>query len=349
MTRPALEARNEGLQTLSAKWRAKSARIAKPYGFVTEHALGQAQELDACADELDAAIRALSADRGEAVAADWTPTPANINALPAPVRAYIHQLVATCVDASVVMDNYRLGQENAALRVLVAEQDMAERVAQLTAHRACCGTEHDPENGKLHGYCVVCGVDWPCEYAGKPPSPAESAPGVDRVDHALALSTIDNLRTRLASCEAALEERDAKFYAPPAAPSGVSDADVRWLLKEARAGLRHVAATIGVKYAENDLARCAQIEAALEAAQPQLGRVEGWMESAVMLPPVDMPVLAQFPDNPHVWPMMRVDETDGWLWAAHQGLSLDDPTNYEPDDEYFVQRWMPLPVAGATP
>jgi hypothetical protein len=47
--------------------------------------------------------------------------------------------------------------------------------------------------------------------------------------------------------------------------------------------------------------------------------------------------------------MMRVDETDGWLWAAHQGLSLDDPTNYEPDDEYFVQRWMPLPVAGATP
>jgi len=44
-----------------------------------------------------------------------------------------------------------------------------ERVAQLIAHRACCGTEHDPENGKLHGYCVVCGVPWPCDYAGKPP------------------------------------------------------------------------------------------------------------------------------------------------------------------------------------
>jgi len=41
-------------------------------------------------------------------------------------------------------------------------------VATLTAHRACCGTEHDPANGKIHGYCVVCGIPWPCEYAGEP-------------------------------------------------------------------------------------------------------------------------------------------------------------------------------------
>lgn len=38
-------------------------------------------------------------------------------------------------------------------------------VAAAMAHRACCGTEHDPANGKLHGYCVVCGVEWPCETA----------------------------------------------------------------------------------------------------------------------------------------------------------------------------------------
>jgi hypothetical protein len=43
-----------------------------------------------------------------------------------------------------------------------------ERIAQLIAHRACCGAEHDPQNGKLHGHCVVCGVPWPCEYAGVP-------------------------------------------------------------------------------------------------------------------------------------------------------------------------------------
>src|SRR5690606_34434569 len=38
---------------------------------------------------------------------------------------------------------------------------LVERIAQLTAHRGCLGVEHDPANGKLHGYCVVCGVPWP--------------------------------------------------------------------------------------------------------------------------------------------------------------------------------------------
>jgi len=51
-----------------------------------------------------------------------------------------------------------------------------ERVAVLTAHRACHSAEHDPLQGKLHGFCVVCGVPWPCEYAGLPsaPAPAEA-------------------------------------------------------------------------------------------------------------------------------------------------------------------------------
>lgn len=30
-------------------------------------------------------------------------------------------------------------------------------------HRACTNEEHDPANGKLSGYCVVCGTGWPCE------------------------------------------------------------------------------------------------------------------------------------------------------------------------------------------
>lgn len=34
-----------------------------------------------------------------------------------------------------------------------------------TAHRACCGEEHSPTTGKIHGYCVVCGVPWPCSTA----------------------------------------------------------------------------------------------------------------------------------------------------------------------------------------
>jgi len=42
---------------------------------------------------------------------------------------------------------------------------LARETAAALAHRACCGTEHDPPNGKLHGYCIVCGVPWPCETA----------------------------------------------------------------------------------------------------------------------------------------------------------------------------------------
>lgn len=46
------------------------------------------------------------------------------------------------------------------------------------AHRACCGSEHAPANGKLHGCCVVCGVDWPCETARSftIPNKAEAQP-----------------------------------------------------------------------------------------------------------------------------------------------------------------------------
>lgn len=40
-----------------------------------------------------------------------------------------------------------------------------ELVASAIAHRACCGSEHDPSNGKLHGCCVVCGVPFPCKTA----------------------------------------------------------------------------------------------------------------------------------------------------------------------------------------
>jgi len=40
-----------------------------------------------------------------------------------------------------------------------------EMIAAAIAHRACCGSEHDPSVGKFHGYCVVCGVPWPCETA----------------------------------------------------------------------------------------------------------------------------------------------------------------------------------------
>lgn len=38
-------------------------------------------------------------------------------------------------------------------------------LAAALAHRACHSNEHDPLNGKVHGYCMVCGVQWPCDTA----------------------------------------------------------------------------------------------------------------------------------------------------------------------------------------
>ena len=51
----------------------------------------------------------------------------------------------------------------------------SERVAQLTAHRACHSAEHDPLHGRIHGWCLVCGVPWPCNYAGECPADADTA------------------------------------------------------------------------------------------------------------------------------------------------------------------------------
>ena len=62
-------------------------------------------------------------------------------------------------------------------RVAELEEQHADRHAACLAHRACTGTEHDPNNGKLHGYCVVCGVPWPCDTANAflLPAPAPCA------------------------------------------------------------------------------------------------------------------------------------------------------------------------------
>jgi hypothetical protein len=46
---------------------------------------------------------------------DWTPTPENINALPEPLRRYIHDL-ATMDPAYIVRENLILKQENRTLR-----------------------------------------------------------------------------------------------------------------------------------------------------------------------------------------------------------------------------------------
>jgi hypothetical protein len=55
-------------------------------------------------------------DRHDDVADDWIPTAENINALPPPLRRYIHWLHEEADPQSTIRENYRLKIENAMLR-----------------------------------------------------------------------------------------------------------------------------------------------------------------------------------------------------------------------------------------
>lgn len=78
------------------------------------------------------------------------------------LQAEVERLRGELRDAR--LDTARVASEG--LRAIGRSNELLLReTAAALAHRACCGTEHDPPNGKLHGYCVVCGVPWPCETA----------------------------------------------------------------------------------------------------------------------------------------------------------------------------------------
>ena len=134
------------------------------YWYEEYQELGQI--LSACRDEL-AAAKAREADLMSAcakenqLAADW-------QAKYLAERQAREETEQAWNETSVVLASEVLLRESAEARVKEREAGAAaltERTAQLLAHRACLGVEHDPVNGKLHGYCVVCGVPWPCEIA----------------------------------------------------------------------------------------------------------------------------------------------------------------------------------------
>lgn len=59
------------------------------------------------------------------------------------------------------------------IALMLQNDKLEDKIAAATAHRACLGVEHAPENGRVHGDCIVCGVPWPCETASKYLSPKE--------------------------------------------------------------------------------------------------------------------------------------------------------------------------------
>ena len=64
---------------------------------------------------------------------DWTPMPENINALPMPLRNFIHALQTDCDPAGTIRENVLLKDENYALRRMVEElKAKSEVIVSLT-------------------------------------------------------------------------------------------------------------------------------------------------------------------------------------------------------------------------
>ncbi len=61
-------------------------------------------------------------------------------------------------------------------------------------HRAVHSAEHDPANGRIHGFCLLCGVAYPCEYVGTPDEFKERMDGSNK------------LRSKLKASEKRLKE-----------------------------------------------------------------------------------------------------------------------------------------------
>lgn len=51
----------------------------------------------------------------------WTPTDDNVNALPVPLRMYIHDLETQCDPAGILRENVLLKDENQAMRLKLRE------------------------------------------------------------------------------------------------------------------------------------------------------------------------------------------------------------------------------------
>lgn len=64
------------------------------------------------------------------IPADWTPTAENVNALPEPLRDYIHQIETLCDPQLLVQQNWELRELVAALEVML----QAERARGGDAH-----------------------------------------------------------------------------------------------------------------------------------------------------------------------------------------------------------------------
>ena len=66
------------------------------------------------------------------------------------------------MDDAIALVKKHMEEEPKSLNSKIEDESL---VASAKAHRAICGNECTFENKKLHGYCEVCGVPWPCDTA----------------------------------------------------------------------------------------------------------------------------------------------------------------------------------------
>lgn len=85
--------------------------------------------------------------------------------LEAEVKDLRLQLAEKNETANIFMNRVKKLQAEIAKKIDQENDKVSERIAQLTAHRACGNQEQDLANGKLAGYCVVCQTLWPCDTA----------------------------------------------------------------------------------------------------------------------------------------------------------------------------------------
>lgn len=75
------------------------------------------------------------------------------------------QQLAVCQDCKIILRALQKDTLTAALAQKETSDSIARLTAQFAAHRAIGNQEQDTANGKLAGYCAVCQVVWPCEFA----------------------------------------------------------------------------------------------------------------------------------------------------------------------------------------
>jgi hypothetical protein len=82
--------------------------------------------------------RLMDAARAEGeIQDDWTPTAANINGLPEPLRRYIHDLETNADPAGMVLENHQLRQQAVAVTAMFnAEKRDADRYRWIRARNA---------------------------------------------------------------------------------------------------------------------------------------------------------------------------------------------------------------------